>query len=346
MDPLLLLLLEAIQRDPSDATAYLALADRLEESGLCDQSEFTRLHLRQRTGVGSRAELTRMTHLLCGGIRPIVPTIVNSLGMAFALIPPGVFQMGCPAEDLENWTDQGPQHQQGVRRAFYMGVHLVTQGQYARVMGTNPSYFAATGEGRERVAGLDTTEHPVECVSWMDAMEFCRRLAELPAEHSGKRHYRLPTETEWEYACRGGAGHYQRFAFGDSLCSLVANFDGNHPDGDAEVGPFLNRTTPVGAYPPNGWGVFDMHGNVCEWCHDWYQRHRYSRVRKPSAGPARGTSRVVRGGSFSGLGLGCRSSFRNSREPGLRERHFGFRVLLGKPLRQRKSDASSQGPNG
>src|SRR5207249_372936 len=136
-----------------------------------------------------------------------------------------------------------------ITRPFYAGVHEVTQQEYERVMGTNSSFFSPAGPGKDRVAGLNTARFPAEQVRWHDAVAFCRRLSDLPAEKQAGRVYRLPTEAEWEYACR--VRTTTSFHFGDSLSSLQANFNGNHPAGTAARGPFLSRTTAVGSYPPN-----------------------------------------------------------------------------------------------
>src|SRR5262249_10388969 len=134
----------------------------------------------------------------------------------------------------------------------------------------NPSAFSAKGERKDRVKGMDTRRFPVESVSWYDAVEFCRRLSEKPEELQAGRVYRLPTEAEWEYACRelGRSSCYSYFCA--RLSSPQANFQGNQPLGCAPKGPLLQRTSRVGSYPPNALGLYDMHGNVREWCADWF----------------------------------------------------------------------------
>jgi formylglycine-generating enzyme required for sulfatase activity len=145
---------------------------------------------------------------------------------------------------------------------------------YEKVMGSNPSYFSAKGGGKDNVRGMDTRAFPVETVSWDEAVEFSRRLAALAEEARSGRSYRLPTEAEWEYSCRGGASSYQVFnPFGNSLSPTQANFDGNYPYGGAGKGAYLERTCKVGSYPANGFGLYDMHGNVWEWCADWYDEN-------------------------------------------------------------------------
>jgi formylglycine-generating enzyme required for sulfatase activity len=178
---------------------------------------------------------------------------------------------------------------------------------------------------------LDTDDFPVEQVSWEDAQAFLKRLSALPAEVKTGRTYRLPTEAEWEYACRAGTS--APFHFGNSLSSTQANFDGNHPYGGAATEPYLERTTRVGSYKPNALGLYDMHGNVWEWCNDWFAEDYYqeSPRRDPSgpsdrAGP--GGDRVLRGGGWEDDGQDCRSASRGRHSPGDRNCVVGLRAVL------------------
>src|SRR5262249_11144338 len=155
------------------------------------------------------------------------------------------------------------------------GVHEVTQKQYERIMGTNPSWFSREGNGKDKVFGMNTEDFPVEQVSWEDAVEFCKKLTEQDTKKPAGWVYRLPREAEWEYASRGGVPSYQVFPFGHSLSSDRANFDGNSPYGGADRGSYLERPCKVGSYEKNGYGLYDMHGNVWEWCSDWYDRRYY-----------------------------------------------------------------------
>jgi formylglycine-generating enzyme required for sulfatase activity len=212
-------------------------------------------------------------------------------------------------------------------RPFYLGVFAVTQGQWLGVMGDNPSYFCATGEGKEAVAGMDTGDFPVEMVSWDDAQTFLEKLGARPDEKEKGWHYRLPSEAEWEYACRGGASSSTPFCFGRSLASAQANFNGAWPYGGAGEGPSLGRTCPAGSYRPNAWGLFDLHGNVWEWCSDRYAEDYYgnSSAQDPP-GPSNGSRRVIRGGSWGSGGRYCRAANRNGSAPSRRYSILGFRV--------------------
>jgi formylglycine-generating enzyme required for sulfatase activity len=280
--------------------------------------------------------------------------LTNSIGMKLALIPAGAFVMGSPDGESGRDADEGPQHEVAISRAFYLGVFPVTQEQWQRLMGNSPSYFGCTtpesvvvaswqrlmgnspsyfcpgGGGKDKVKGLDIRNFPVEQVSYEDAVKFCEKLSELPEEKRAKRLYRLPTEAEWEYACRGGAASYPVFHFGNSLSSTQANFDGNHPYGGARKGPYLGRTSEVGAYKvSNGFGLHDLHGNVWEWCADWYAEDYYAgSPRLDPPGPSEGSARVIRGGSWGNSGQRCRSAERGRNAPGYRSYILGFRVAL------------------
>jgi uncharacterized protein (TIGR02996 family) len=325
--------LRALHAEPYDETTWLALADWLEEDGQGERAELVRLVRRLRAlpvmeVPPERAGLeARVAELLNAGVRPVVAEVINSIGMRLALIPPGRFRMGSPAHEAGRGKEEGPVHEVEISRAFYLGVFPVTQREWQAVMGNNPSYFCATGEGQDEVAGLDTSDFPVEQVSWEEAQGFLERLSALPEEVNSGRKYRLPMEAEWEYACRGGACSSAAFHFGDSLTSTQANFDGNHPYGGADKGPFLGRPCPVGSYRLNALGLYDLHGNVWEWCADWYGRLSYdiSPERDPP-GPPRGSGRVIRGGSWSEYGRYCRAAYRFRLSPADRYDNAGCRV--------------------
>jgi formylglycine-generating enzyme required for sulfatase activity len=256
----------------------------------------------------------------------------NSIGMKFVFVEPGIFLMGSPPDEESRSHDED-QHEVEITRSFYVGAYEVTQEQYERVMGTNPSWFSSTGGGKDKVLGMNTRQFPVEMVSWEDAVEFCRQLSERPEEKSKGRVYRLPTEAEWEYCCRGGPLFKKTsmpFHFGNSLTSTQANFDGNWPYGGTPKGPYLERTTEAGFYhPPNALGLYDLHGNVREWCADWYDARYYSRSpRQNPQGPKPQEHRVLRGGSWFNDSRYCRSAYRTFNAPGARSDHIGFRVVL------------------
>ncbi len=257
------------------------------------------------------------------GAEPAAPPkeVTNSIGMKLALIPAGKFLMGSP-KDEEGRSSNEEQHEVSITKPFYLGVDVVTQAEYEKVMGNNPSWFSAKGDGRDDVKDMDTGQFPVESVSWDDAVAFCKKLSELPEEKKAGRVYRLPTEAEWEYACR--AGTKTVFHYGDSLSSKQANFDGGFPYGGADKGPYLARTAKVGTYAANAFGLYDMHGNVWQWCQDWY-------TDKPPGGEdpevtTAASYRVVRGGSWFYYGRYCRSARRSRGEPGSRRSDLGFRV--------------------
>jgi formylglycine-generating enzyme required for sulfatase activity len=252
--------------------------------------------------------------------------------MKLVPIPAGQLVMGSPAGEAEREEDEA-EHPVRLSRPFYLGAFEVTQEQYLAVVPENPSFFkGAAGSPR----------HPVDQVYWQEARAYCERLSKLPAEQAAGRRYRLPTEAEWEAACR--AGSRAPFHTGAALSSLQANFDGRYPYGGAAAGPFVGKTVPVGSYPPNGLGLHDMHGNVQEWCADWYDPGYYRR--SPAVdpkGPVKGilpTSfqfdstdpgntgfyLVVRGGSWLDEARGCRSAYRFRSMPHARYRLVGFRV--------------------
>jgi formylglycine-generating enzyme required for sulfatase activity len=210
--------------------------------------------------------------------------VTNSIGMKLRLIPAGKFAMGSPPDEPERESrDNGSetQHELEITQPSYLGAYLVTQAEYECVMHDNPSWFSAKSGGKEKVAGMETDRFPVDSISWEMAQKFCDTLSNLPAEKAAQRTYRLPTEAEWEYACREGGRSSTPFYFGDSLSSTQANFNGNQPYGGAAKGPCLERPTPVGSYQPNRLGLYDMHGNVWQWCQDWYDKDYPAAVRFP-----------------------------------------------------------------
>ena len=253
---------------------------------------------------------------------PIVAT--NSIGMKLVLIPPGEFDMGLTQEEIDQLKEdarqhkvsqryinrlesEGPRHRVRITRPFYLGMYEVTQAEYQYVMGTDP------GDQRAR-GGIG----PAGNLSWNDAVEFCRRLSELPQEKAAGNVYQLPTEAQWEYACR--AGTTTRFCFGDDERHL-----GLHAWARGNSG----RTAhPVGQKMPNTWAMYDIHGNVWEWCADWHDGDYYRQSpRDDPRGPASAGQRVLRGGSWGDSWWGSfRCAHRASAGPGDRGRNRGVRV--------------------
>ena len=278
----------------------------------------------------------------------------NSIGMPLMLIPPGEFDMGSTPEEIAwameagkehkevRWyfdevASESPRHRVKITKPFRVGMCTVTQGEYEKVMGVNPSAgatrpFDTTAfkpplseiEAKyrraydRRMVGNDTSRRPVETVTWDQAMEFCRRLSAMPAEQSSRRLYRLPTEAEWEYACR--AGTTTPWYCGDDYANVldVAWFSEN----------CLGTTHPVGQKKPNAWGLYDMCGNVSQWCADWFGAGYYqqSPTSDPS-GPLAGSGRAVRGGSFCNHPPTCRSTHRDGVSPGYRASGIGFWIV-------------------
>ena len=274
------------------------------------------------------------------GQQPAPQWMVPGLGLEMVWIPPGTFLMGTPPAEIAalkkeyggTWFDaEGPQHEVEITKGFYLGKYEVTQGEYASVMGQNPSWFKPDGDGKASVAGMDTSRFPVEKVSWDQAKEFCRNLTDTERQ-AGRlpqnEEYHLPTEAEWEYACRGRQTKvYEVFHYGNSLSSEQANFNGEFPFGGAPKGKYLRRTAKVGSYQPNGFGLYDMHGNVWEWCEDYHEATTYSRGNcKDPRGPPGGSSRVMRGGSWDDDSRCCRSAYRSWNAPGIRGSDLGFRL--------------------
>jgi formylglycine-generating enzyme required for sulfatase activity len=267
---------------------------------------------------------------LGGAPAPVgLPKLTNSIGMKLVPIPKGTFIMGSPNDEPLRRKNE-TQHEVKISKPFYMGAYPVTQKQYRKVMGTNPSCFSKDGDGNVEVHGLDTDDFPVENVSWRDARKFCAKLSALPAEKKAGRKYRLPDEAEWEYACR--AGTTTPFHFGKSASSKEANFDGSRPYGGAAKGPFLDRTCKVGSYKPNAWGLYDMHGNVWQFCADWFKKdYDDDDPKDEPTGPGSGLSPMLRGGSWINDGGKCRAACRDTTCPANRESFIGFRVVCVTP---------------
>jgi sulfatase modifying factor 1 len=270
--------------------------------------------------------------------RPVITTTFDGAkagdartiaGIRLCWCPPGSFSMGCPRDEPERRPGED-QASVTLSRGFWMAKYEATQGEWKRVMGKLPGELTA-----ELPAGDD---YPVGNVNFAEAEAFCAKLTEL--SHQSKElpadwEFRLPTEAQWEYACR--AGTTTATSFGTSLSSKQANFQGK-PYNGGEPGPSLKKANIVGSYPANAWGLCDMHGNIHEWCRDWYHA-RLPGGTDPDLYANRSTatksehgdiSRSRRGGSWADDGWACRTAFRLRFEPERRYDHIGFRVLCVK----------------
>jgi uncharacterized protein (TIGR02996 family) len=299
--------LAAIRAEPAEPTTWLALADWLEEQGdpRGEVLRLTRALLQPDSEQRAMAE-ERVRRLLAQGVRPCWPTQTNPLGMSFAWCPPGTFLMGSPPGEPKR-SDDETQHRVTLTQGFWMGVTPVTQAQWQAVLGRPPSRFKGD-------------DLPAEQVSWDDCQEFCRKLG----ERLGQR-FRLPTEAEWEYACR--AGTTTPFHFGATITTDQANYDGNYVYSGGRKGKYHRQTTPVGSFPANPWGLRDVHGNVFEWCQDWYAPYPSS-DRKDPRGVPNGDGRLLRGGSWCSAPRWCRSACRLRLTADFAHDHAGCRVVL------------------
>jgi formylglycine-generating enzyme len=245
-------------------------------------------------------------------------------GLKLCWCPAGHFTMGSPRTEPERRAGEN-QVEVTLTKGFWTDKYEVTQGDWKRIVGNLPGPITPAGGEGEDV--------PVYNVNYAEAGDFCRKLTEkgrMSGELPGGWEFRLPTEAQWEYACR--AGTTTATAFGDKISSKQANFRGK-PYNGAEVGPSLNRATKVGSYPPNAWGLHDMHGNVVEWCRDWYHA-RLPGGSDPDLSSVPGTknrtgdySRSRRGSAWTDDGWASRSAFRQRFEPARRYDHIGFRVV-------------------
>ncbi len=240
----------------------------------------------------------------------LVLALAEGTELALVLIPAGEFAMGSPADEPGRDPDEHL-HRVCVSRSFYMSRYEITQEQWGAVIDESPSRF----QGKLAL--------PVDSVTWEQAQAFCRRLSDRAG-----RAVRLPTEAEWEYACR--AGTTTPFAFGDTLTKLDANHDWT--GGVALSAELVEETMPVGSFAANAWGLHDMHGNVREWCSDWYggDYYRASPAVDP-AGPAAGAFHVLRGGAWEDHARRCRSAYRHGYKPGDRDECIGLRVCVDVP---------------
>ncbi len=262
--------------------------------------------------------------LLAGGpgwAQPAAPA-------GFVLVPGGTFTRGGEEGDPRCQPDENPRHQVTLS-PFWLASHEVTQELFSRVTGRNPSYFTL---------GPD---HPLDSVTWYEAVAFCNALSALeglaPAYQIAGRDvawdrsapgYRLPTEAEWEFACR--AGTQTPFVTGNCLAPDQANFNGYEPLPECPLALYRAQTVPVGSFEANPPGLFDLHGNVFEWCWDWYGEYHSGPAVDP-AGPASGANRITRGGGWISFARGCRSAKRYGLPPGFRRDYLGFRLARAVP---------------
>jgi uncharacterized protein (TIGR02996 family) len=314
-------LLRAIHEEPADWTNWLVLADWLDEHGHDARAELMRLYVQMRRTPWGKVETkqkTRMLRLLSDGVRPCLPSITNSIGMTFVLIPPGTFWMGSKKNERGRFPDENPVHEVELTRPFYLGVHQVTQAQYRKIMGENPSAFSEDGEHADRVEDVDTSDFPVESIDWRQARDFCNRLSRRAAEMRAGRTYRLPTEAEWEYACRAGVSS-QPFFLRGNLRPQDANFGSEDEEG---------QTCVVGSYPPNAFGLYDVHGNVWEWCHDGFDPAYYQISPRVDPPGVDGHEKAFRGGAWRSWTRICRAACRSADHDEFSDDYTGMRAAL------------------
>jgi formylglycine-generating enzyme len=240
-------------------------------------------------------------------------TYTNTLGMEFVLIPSGTFIMGSPPNESHRGTSE-VRHQVTISRPFYIQTTEVTVKQWYSIMGRRMMAFQKCADNM-----------PVTRVSWFDCIKFIKRLNKL-----GQGKYRLPTEAEWEYAARAGTS--TAYSWGDTIDCDKAMYGNNSLNYDVcqlyirSIGLQIEQPAPVKSYKPNPWGLYDMHGNVWEWCSDWYGECKTTPVIDPK-GPESGNMRIRRGGSWFKYGYSCRSANRSFGHPATRYRTTGFRLV-------------------
>jgi eukaryotic-like serine/threonine-protein kinase len=243
--------------------------------------------------------------------KEITIRVNRSVSLEMVYVDGSSFLMGSPKQEVFRRDDEGPVHEVELD-GFWMGKYEITQAQYKAITGENPSLY----KGKRR---------PVEKVSWEDTMAFCRQLSEKLGYT-----FTLPTEAQWEYACR--AGTTGSFTFGECLSTADANYDGNYPIRGCPEGEYRKETWVAGSGKPNDWGLYDMHGNVWEWCLDYYSPEYITHItRKNPVGPPTGRERVFRGGSWSSDARNCRSAARYRSIPASSGEIVGFRIVMNGP---------------
>jgi formylglycine-generating enzyme required for sulfatase activity len=251
---------------------------------------------------------------------------VLELSLPMLWCPPGTFLMGSPENEGSRDFDEALR-EVTLTQGFWLGKHEITQSQWEKIMGDNPSYFKGQGL-------------PVEKMSWDRAKTFCKKLTEQELKAGRLTQdwaYQLPTEAHWEYACRAGAKTAWNFGSSSKEISKHANFsdkNSNLQGAEKDFDDGFVFTAPVGSFPANAWGFHDMHGNVFEWCSDWYEKPEPTPIRDP-LGPAVGTEKVFRGGSWALPGIFMRSARRDKNLPILESGFLGFRVSLRKVQTQK-----------
>ena len=271
--------------------------------------------------------------------------VVEDVAFSFRWAPPGTFTMGSPE------TERGRNRNEILREVtiengFWILATPVTQRQFMLTKKRNPAAFCSTGSYRRGVVDLDTSDFPIDNVSWDAAATYCRKLSQKLRKAKEPFYFDLPRETEWEYACRAGTS--TPFFWGDAWSPDKANCNGRKPYGPTaplwdDDGFTLERPTPVGSYPPNAWGLYDMHGNISEWVADWYPAYedssdcpelfaawRYPDSTEESLAQEfpRERFKIIRGGSWYSGAWAARSAYRGFTSPDLKDETFGFRVVL------------------
>jgi uncharacterized protein (TIGR02996 family) len=308
-------LLSGIVAEPLEETRWLVLADYLEENDDPRRAELLRLHRKllatscEPDAHSERAVWQgRVVELLGAGVYPCVPQhtldLPGGVPLLGAFVPPGSFLIGGTEFDFEK-----PVHRVTLTTGYFLGVNPVTQAQWKAVVGTKPSCF----KGPNR---------PVEQVSWDECQEFCTKLT---AHAGGSATVRLPTEAVWECACR--AGTTTHYYFGDVPNADLANYDGSQTWKESRKGKNRKATTEGGSFPPNPWGLYDMHGNVLEWCADQYRPYSADEQQDKSE-ESNNSDRVLRGGSWSNHPRSCRAASRYGYAPANRVNCVGFRVCF------------------
>ncbi len=265
---------------------------------------------------------TRHRHTARYFIEKLPNLAPDDIELKMVALPAGSFLMGAPEEEAESRDSERPQHPVNVPE-FLMGAYPITQEQW-RAVASMPKIKQDIKKDPSRFKGSNL---PVERVSWLEAVEFCDRLS----VHTGKK-YRLPSEAEWEYACR--AGTTTPFHFGETITPEIVNYDGNNPYGEAPKGEYREKTTPVGQFPANRFGLHDMHGNVWEWCaDDWHDSYKNALndgrawIDNDNRSQSENVRKLLRGGSWPFNARRCRSAARYFNDARYQNDTYGFRVV-------------------